>query len=154
MKYVLSLMKIQDRPDVNTYLITYMQACGIPVQCQFVNLDSTIGLNTTSMSQSYAVSLFAERSLVSVFNNSNRKDSVGAIGRHKDLEIPEAIILVNLISEIIALAWVKEGRTWDKYGSAYVPMMQGKNKGIRVCNCARVRSWSKSFKFSPFHGAR
>ena len=124
-----------------------MQACGLPVQSQFVNLDSTIGLNTMSMSQSYAVSLFAERSMLSVFNNPNREANVGAIGRQKDLEIPEANILVNLISEIIALAWVKEGRTWDKYGSTYVPLMQGKiseyvSAVARVCEAGPSRSSS------------
>ena len=93
MKYVLRPMTSQDRADVNAYLITCMKACGLPVQSQFVNLDSTIGLNTMSMSQSYAVSLFAERSMLSVFNKPNRETNVGAIGRQKDLEIPERLFL-------------------------------------------------------------
>ena len=54
---------------------------------------------------------------------------------------------MNLISEIIALAWVKEGRTWDKYGSTYVPLMQGKiseyvSAVARVCEAGPSRSSS------------
>ena len=69
MKFVLRLMTSQDSVDVNTYLTDYMQACGLPVKGQVLNLESSIGLNVMSMSQSYCVSLFAERSLIAVSKN-------------------------------------------------------------------------------------
>lgn len=87
-----------------------------------------------------------------MFKNSNREANVSSIRRLKDVATPQDINLVKLISEIVYMAWVKEGRAWEKYGSNYVPLMPGKSKPIRVCSCGRVQIWSKQFKFSPFYG--
>ena len=123
MKFVLRLITSQDRVDMNTYPTDYMQACGLPVQSQFVNLDFSIGLNGMSKSQSYCVSRFSVRSLIAVSKNSRRKAAVSVVDKKKDLAFPAAINPVKMITDIISFPRAKEDKTWDKYGSTYVPLM-------------------------------